>query len=100
MKQIQDIMLGELPIMLLNHEVSVVPACAGVNALHDDFAGAPTRAGSTGRTAGTRTTGMCYRCGRAGVRLAKRAPRLRLRRCVPASIRLKPFWFPQLITGG
>ncbi len=38
-KQLQDIMLDELPILLLNYEVSVVLARKGVSAFHEDFAG-------------------------------------------------------------
>ncbi len=38
-RQIQDIMLDELPILLLNYEVSVVLARTGVTAFSDDFPG-------------------------------------------------------------
>lgn len=39
MKQVQDLVLEELPIMLLNYNVSVVFARKGVTAFQDDFAG-------------------------------------------------------------
>ena len=38
-KSIQDLMLDELPILLLNYQVSVVFARKGVTAFEDDFAG-------------------------------------------------------------
>jgi peptide/nickel transport system substrate-binding protein len=48
-KQIQDILLDELPIGLLNYEVSVVLARKGVTAFADDFKGG----GDSGRGFGT-----------------------------------------------
>lgn len=38
-RQIQDLVLQELPIMLLNYQISVVFARRGVTAFQDDFAG-------------------------------------------------------------
>jgi peptide/nickel transport system substrate-binding protein len=48
-KQIQDVVLDEVPITLLNYEVSVVLARKGVTAFHDDFAGGA----DSGRAYGT-----------------------------------------------
>ena len=48
-KQIQDVMLDELPITLLNYEVSAVLARKGVTAFRDDFTGG----GDSGRAYGT-----------------------------------------------
>jgi hypothetical protein len=38
-RQIQELVLQELPIMLLNYQISVVFARRGVTAFEDDFAG-------------------------------------------------------------
>jgi peptide/nickel transport system substrate-binding protein len=48
-RQIQDVVVEELPILLLNYEVSVVLARKGVTAFHDDFAGGA----DSGRAYGT-----------------------------------------------
>jgi peptide/nickel transport system substrate-binding protein len=48
-RQLQDVMLDEVPITLLHYSVSVVLARKGVNVFHDDFAGG----GDSGRGWGT-----------------------------------------------